>query len=66
MIHDTPITHHPSLSTYQPSPITHTHPLNKSITRFMHPAVLSNILLRESTSFMPDVFLKYENMKYET
>jgi hypothetical protein len=31
----------------------------------MHPAVLSNIFLREPTLFMPDVILKYENMKRE-
>jgi hypothetical protein len=48
-----PIPHHTS-------PISHTHPLNKFIARFIHPAVLSNILLRESTLFMPDIFLKYE------
>jgi hypothetical protein len=59
------LTHHPS-----PWDLTHdTWPifiqLNQSSARFMHPVVLSNIFLRESRLFMPDVILKYEIWKYE-
>jgi hypothetical protein len=40
--------------------------INQSLARLMHPAVLSNIFLRESTLFMSGVFLKSEIWKYET
>jgi hypothetical protein len=44
--------------THDPSPILIS--LNKSITRFIHPDVLSNISLSEPALFIPDIFLKYE------